>query len=186
MPNKSSRIARRNFTVVTYDEDGSPQVDYYYAGDEIDDEVAAMIDNKSIFEGEERHSPGNPEERAAARDAEDEANPVASPGHHAGERRAAAASNNPARLRDADDDELDGSGHGSGELEGRLAEGGLRGKLKENKKDKGQASTGLNAMTVQELIQLLNDNGVEVPANGRKADLVASAEAAGLTAPGNE
>lgn len=179
MAKKTGRIARRNFHVVTYDEDGIPQVDHYYAGEEIPDDVAAQIDNESIFEGEERHSPGNPEERAAARDADDEANPVAPPAHAAGERRAAAASNNPARLRDADDDEIAETGH---------ADGGapVQGARRKNNDGFRREKDGFNSMTVQELIQFLRDNDIEIPASGRKADLVAAAEGAGLEAPSDD
>lgn len=52
----AGKIARRDFHIMV---DG--ELLHYYAGDEVEPEIVALIDNKSIFDGEEHFSPGNPD-----------------------------------------------------------------------------------------------------------------------------
>lgn len=55
-----TRIARRDFNIMI---DG--ELCFFYAGDEIEAEVVGLVDNVSIWDGEEKFSPGNTDAGAA-------------------------------------------------------------------------------------------------------------------------
>lgn len=56
-----SMKARRNFHLVVEDENGEREILQFEAGDTIPGDLVPLITNLSIFEGEEKFSPGNPE-----------------------------------------------------------------------------------------------------------------------------